>query len=134
MRLRQLFLISCLFLSGCASQSSKTVANLDPETFEYHMRQCREARATSQNFDLLKRAKMVVSPLVVVATGGLFAGQVLAANAGLEAADHVNASNIAVACGGEPKNTNEIAAEVALDAAIGVTTGGVNAVGLLLTE
>ena len=134
MRFRQLFLMSCLLLSGCASQSSKAVAKLDPEDFLFHMRECREARASTQDFDLLKRAKMVLSPLVVVVTGGLLAGPVLAANAGLETADHVNASSITVACGGAPKNMNEIATEVALDAAIGVATGGVNVVGPLLAE
>lgn len=134
MRFRQLFLMSCLLLSGCASQSSKAVAKLDPEDFLFHMRECREARASTQDFDLLKRAKTVLSPLVVVMTGGLLAGPVLAANAGLETADHVNASNITVACGGAPKNMSEIAAEVALDAAIGVATGGVDVVGPLLAE
>ena len=134
MRFRQLFLMSCLLLSGCASQSSKAVAKLDPEDFLFHMRECREARASTQDFDLLKRAKTVLSPLGVIVTGGLFTGPVLAANAGLETADHMNASNITVACGGAPKNMSEIAAEVALDAAIGVATGGVDVVGPLLAE
>ena len=134
MRLRQLFLISCLLFSGCASQSSKAVDKLDPEDFLFHMRECREARATTQDFDLLKRAKMVLNPLVVVMTGGLLGVPVLAANAGLETADHVNASNITVACGGAPKSMNEIATEVALDAAIGVATGSINVVGPLLRE
>ena len=134
MRFRQLFLMSFLLLSGCASQSSKAVAKLDPEDFLYHTRQCSEARASTQDFDLLKRAKTVLSPLVVIVTGGLFTGPVLAANAGLETADHMNASDITVACGGAPKSMSEIATEVALDAAIGVATGGVNVVGPILGE
>ena len=134
MRLRQLFLIFCLLFSGCASQSSKAVAKLDPEDFLFHMRECREARASTQDFDLLKLAKMVLNPLVVVATGGLFTGPMVVANAGLETADHMNASNITVACGGAPKSMNEIATEVAFDAAIGVATGAVNVVGPLLGE
>lgn len=134
MRCRQLFLLFCLFLSGCASQSSKAVAKLDPEDFLFHMRECREARASTQDFDLMKRAKTVLSPLVVLVTGGVFAVPVLAASAGLETADHVNASNITVACGGAPKNMSEIATEVALDAAMGVAAGGINVVGPLLAE
>ena len=134
MRLRRLFLISCLLLSGCASQSSKAVAKLDPEDFLFHMRECREARVSTQDFDLLKRAKMVLSPLLVVATGGLLAIPMVVANAGLETADHMNASNIMVACGGAPKSMSEIATEVGLDAAIGMATGTVSVVGPLLGE
>jgi hypothetical protein len=129
MRLWQLCLMSFLLLSGCASHSAKAIAKLDSEDLLFHTRDCREARANSEDFNFFKRVKMVVSPLVVVATGGLFAGPVLIANAGLETADHVNASNISVACGGVPKGVSEIAAEVALDAAVGVALGGVNAAG-----
>lgn len=67
---------------------------------------------------------MFASPALVVVSGGLLAGPVLAANVGFDTADHVTASNISVACGGQPKTTKEIAVDVARGAAFGLTTSG----------
>ena len=124
---RKIFLLSALMVvSGCASHSAKTVATLDVGKSAYQTEICRTAMKDAQRQDDMRLVRMFASPALVVVSGGLLAGPVLAANVGFDTADHVTASNISVACGGQPKTTKEIAVDVARGAAFGLTTGGLN--------
>jgi len=115
-----------IFLVACASQSSKTVASLDKSKSAFSSESCARAVETADRQEDIKLTRTVASPLLVVLSGGLLAIPVVAANVGLDVADNVNASDIAVACGGEAKSTKEIAVNVGRGAAMGLATGGLN--------
>jgi hypothetical protein len=115
-----------VFLVACASQSSKTVASLDKSKSAFKSESCSKAVETVDRQEDIKLTRTVASPLLVVLSGGLLAVPVVAVNVGLDVADNVNASDIAVACGGEAKSTKEIVVNVGRGAAMSLTTGGLN--------
>jgi hypothetical protein len=62
-------------------------------------------------------------------SGGLLL-PVLAANAGLDTVDHVDAAKMAENCGAQAQTNAEIATDVALGTAVGVATSGLAGTGL----
>jgi hypothetical protein len=122
--------ILSVLLVSCASQSAKTVANLDKARPAFHSEKCATAVETADRQEDIKLSRTIASPLLVVLSGGLLAVPVVAANVGLDVADNVNASDISVACGGEGKSTKEIVVNVGRGAAMGLTTGGLNSSGI----
>lgn len=65
---------------------------------------------------------MVASPALIVLSGGLLL-PLLAMNAGFDTADRMDASEMAMHCGGRAQKTSEIASDVAVGAALGVAAG-----------
>jgi len=72
---------------------------------------------------------MIASPVALVLSGGVLLPAVIAANAGLDTADRIDASRMEIHCGGKGKTAEEIATGVVGGAALGIVTGpAVNAV------
>jgi len=72
---------------------------------------------------------MIASPVALVLSGGVLLPAVIAANAGLDTADRIDASRMEIHCGGKGKTAGEIATGVVGGAALGIVTGpAVNAV------
>lgn len=123
----KLFLpLSAVFLVACASQSSKTVSTLDKSSAAYATEDCAKAIHTADTQENIKLGRTITSPLLAVLSGGILAVPIIAANIGFDVADNINASDIAVACGGESKSSKEIAVNVGRGAAMGLMTGGLN--------
>ncbi len=123
MRLPSLFLPLFALLSGCASQTELTAIRLDPEHPKYQTTACRESREGSAFHRDAREISMVASPLLVVLSGSLLL-PVVAANAGLDYVDRVDASNMATRCGGRGEQADYIAREVTAGAALNAVTGG----------
>lgn len=70
----------------------------------------------------MKTVTMVASPVLIVLSGGLLL-PLVAMNAGIDVADRVDASDMAAQCGGRTQKSSEIAADVAVGAAMGVAAG-----------
>ena len=87
-------------LGGCASQSELTALRLNPDHPKYRSEACQSS----------------------IVSGGLLL-PVLAANAGLDAADRIDASNMATRCGSRGESGSEIAGSVATGAVLGAATG-----------
>ena len=119
---RVVFFPLLLSLSGCASQSELTAIRLDPAHPKYATRDCRDSIAAGEIHKDVKTATMVASPAVIVLSGGLLL-PIVAMNAGLDAADRVDASDMAKRCGGRGQKSSEIASDVATGAALGVAAG-----------
>ena len=111
-----------LSLGGCASQSELTAIQLDKDHPQYASRECRNSIASSEVHKDLKTATMVASPALVLLSGGLLL-PILAMNTGLDAADRVDASDMANQCGGRGQTSSEIASDVAIGAALGAAAG-----------
>ena len=114
-------------LSGCASHSSNAALFLDPDKAQYQTTDCQRALNDAQVHDDIKLTRMFVTPVAVFLSGGVLALPAIAANAGLDTADHLSASYISQACGGQSKSVEEIGTEVAKGVAIGVVVSGVTA-------
>jgi hypothetical protein len=110
-------------LTGCASQSELTAIHLDPDHPQYKTRSCQNSLAASERHKEIKSAAMIATPALLLLSGGLLL-PVVAANAGLDAADRVDASAMADRCGGKGQRASDIARDVAIGASVGVATGG----------
>jgi hypothetical protein len=108
-------------LCGCASQSELASIRLDRDHPKFKTRGCQDALAAAETHKEIKNTRMVVSPVLLFFSGGLLL-PVVAANAGLDTADQVDAAKIAENCGGKPKTNDQIASDVAVGAAVGVAT------------
>ncbi len=118
-----LMLVFTQSLTGCASQSELTAIHLDPDHPRYKTRSCQNSLAISERHKEVKSATMLATPALLLLSGGLLL-PVVAVNAGLDAADRVDASTMADNCGGKGQKASEIARDVAIGASVGVATGG----------
>ena len=109
-------------LGGCASQSELTALRLDPGNPKYRSEDCQRSIEGGTVHRDIKSVTMVATPVLLVVSGGLLL-PVLAANAGLDAADRIDASNMANRCGGRGESGAEIAGSVAAGAALRAATG-----------
>ncbi len=123
MRLSMLLLPLAALLTSCASQSELMEMGLDPAHPKYQTTACRESRGGSAFHRDAREVSMVASPLLVVLSGGLLL-PVVAANAGLDYVDRVDASNMATRCGGRGNSADDIARSVTAGAALNAMTGG----------
>ena len=111
-----------VFLGGCASQSELTALRLDRDHPQYRSDACQTSLEGSTLHRDIKSVTMVATPVLLVVSGGLLL-PVLAANAGLDTLDRVDASNMANQCGGRGESGREIAGSVAAGAAVSAVTG-----------
>lgn len=116
-------LVILVSLTGCASQSELMAIQLDSNHPQYNSRSCQNSRAASERHKEAKIASMVATPALLLLSGGLLL-PVVAANAGLDAADRLDASTMAESCGGQGLSTSDIVKDVAIGASVGVATGG----------
>lgn len=112
-----------LGLTGCASQSELTAIHLDRDHPHYKSRSCQNSLSASELHKGVKSATMIATPALLLLSGGLLL-PVVAVNAGLDAADRVDASTMADQCGGRGQKASEIAKDVAIGVSVGVATGG----------
>ena len=112
-----------LTLSACTSQSRKTASNLDMSHEHYASRKCQLALGRAQMHDNIKQSRIVASPVAVLLSGGAWFLPVLAVNAGLDAVDHLEASDISVDCGGPETPNDEIAKQVLMGVGFGIGMG-----------
>lgn len=115
--------LAALVLSGCASQSRKTLANLDMSHPRYASRECQMAMGQARLHDDIKQTRIFASPAVLLLSGGSLFLPVMAINAGLDTADHLEASDMSVSCGGPETPNGDIAKEVLLGVGFGLGLG-----------
>ena len=112
-----------LALAACTSQSRKTATHLDVSHERFSSRECQISQARAQLHDNIKLSRVVASPVAVLLSGGALFLPLLAVNAGLDAADHLDASDISVDCGGPETPNTEIAKEVLMGVGFGASVG-----------
>jgi hypothetical protein len=110
-------------LTGCSSTSSRTFSGLNRDHPAFHSDACRTAADDTRVHDELKLARMIASPVALMLSGGALLPAVIAANAGLDTADRIDASRMEIHCGGKGKSAGEIATGVIGGAALGIATG-----------
>lgn len=118
-----LIALVALLSSACASQSELTAQRLDPDHPSYRSTGCQHSLQGGEFHRDAKTLSLIASPALVFLSGGLLL-PVVAANAGLDYVDRVDASNMATRCGGRGQTENDILRDVSTGAALGVVTGG----------
>ncbi|MFM7657341.1 MAG: hypothetical protein ACKO5Z_01955 [Burkholderiaceae bacterium] len=108
-------------LTGCASQSEMTAIRLDRDNPKFKSAGCQDSLSAAETHKDIKKARTIASPVLLFFSGGLLL-PVVAANAGLDTVDHVDAAKIAESCGGTPQTKGEMATDVAVGAAVGFAT------------
>lgn len=111
-------------LSGCASQSQKTLAGLDPSKPEYASEACEHMRQKVWIHQDLKHAKAVGSGAAMLLLGPVSFVPVLMGNVGLSVADHSDANQVAMACGGTPRGALQTTGDVFLENSLNFITRG----------
>jgi hypothetical protein len=110
-------------LAGCASQSELTAIRLDRDNPKFKTTGCQDSLSAAEAHRDIKTARTIASPVLLFFSGGLLL-PVVAANAGLDTVDHVDAAKMAENCGGTPQTKAEMATDVAVGAAVGVAASG----------
>ncbi len=113
---------AAVLLAACASESELTAIRLDTDHPLYKSEACQQALAAVETHKNAKQVSNIATPLLVVLSAGLLL-PVVAANAGLDTVDRVDASNLATRCGGKGKTREEIADNVVKGAAAGLVGG-----------
>ncbi|MCX7210887.1 MAG: hypothetical protein NTZ99_11060 [Burkholderiales bacterium] len=121
---RSCVMLLSLALAGCASESELAAIRLDTSHPLYKSKACQQALSTVQNHKDAKSVSTVATPVLVFLSGGLLLPMV-AANAGLDTVDRVDASNLEMRCGGKGKTREEITEKVVGGAALGLAGGAV---------
>lgn len=117
--------LALVILTGCASQSQKTLAGLDPSKPEYSSPSCEHIKQNVWLHQDLKNAKAVGGSAAVILLGPVAIIPVFVGSVGLSVADHTDARQVAMACGGNPKNAMEITGDVVLENSLNLITRGV---------
>lgn len=120
-----LLFISCgIVLTGCASHSTQAIGKLDNTQPIFHSNACKNARNNAWVYQEAKDAKLWAGPSALLLVGPIALIPLIVTNAGVNAADHLKAADIASNCGGNPPNPEAVAGDIALDATIDIATGG----------
>lgn len=118
-----LFVACGILLTGCASHSTQAIGKLDNAQPIFHSNACKNARNNAWLYQEAKEAKLWAGPSAFLIAGPIALIPVLFANASVNAADHLKAADIASNCGGNPRNPEAVAGDIALDATIDIATG-----------
>jgi hypothetical protein len=118
-----LFVACGILLTGCASHSTQAIGKLDNAQPIFHSNACKNARNNAWLYQEAKEAKLWAGPSAFLIAGPIAFIPVLFANASVNAADHLKAADIASNCGGNPRNPEAVAGDIALDATIDIATG-----------
>ena len=117
-RLTAAAVAACL-LCSCASESELTAIRLDTSHPLYASDACQQSLSAAQIHQDTKLVSTIATPVLVFLSGGLLL-PLIGANAGLDAFDRIDASNMATRCGGKGKTANQIAEGVLQGAAMGL--------------
>ena len=123
LKLFLLFVTCVILLTGCASHSTQAIGKLDNSQHIFHSNACKNARNNAWVYQEAKDAKLWAGPSAFLIAGPIAFIPVLFANASVNAADHLKAADIASNCGGNPRNPETVASDIALDATIDIATG-----------
>lgn len=116
--------LAVVALAGCASQSQKTLAGLDPGKPEYSSPSCQHIKENVWLHQDLKNAKAVGGTAAVVFLGPVALIPVFMGSVGLSVADHTDARQVAIACGGNPRNALQITGDVVMENSLNLITKG----------
>jgi hypothetical protein len=108
-------------VAGCATESELTAIRLDRNNPKFASPECQHSIAGSSVHTDVKNVSLLATPALLLVSGGLLL-PVVAANAAIDYADRVDASNMSVRCGGKGKTQAEIVERVSTGAVIGVAS------------
>ena len=122
-----IFLFVCLIVTSSCSSKTKQVALLVKENGDaVSNKECNLFLKNTATQELLKYGRIIVTPILLAASGGALLIPVISANAGLDTQDRLNASKLAKKCNikNEIKSEKDIAYDVVKGVTLGILTSG----------
>lgn len=105
----------CLFVAGCASQTTITYNNLNPSHLWYDSNECKSHRESIDEIETTKWVNFIISPIAVIASGAMLIPAALATNTTLDWDDKTYANNMSKWCGGDYISQEKIEEGVAVN-------------------
>lgn len=112
-----------LGLNGCASHTRSMADSINPMTPQFKEPACQRSFGLAPLHDEIKLTRSIVTPSLLLLTGGGFLLPLLGLNMSLDAVDHFDASYVSKVCGGMPTPNLNIFEKVVLGAGFGLFTG-----------
>ena len=122
------YLLACILtcvIAGCASQSSKAIANIDTESPNYASPACQNARHNAWIHEETQNAKLWAGPSAMLLLGPVALIPVFVTSVGVNTADHLQANDIAANCGGHARPQQEVNQSILVDATMSLAVGSV---------
>lgn len=110
-------------LTGCASQSTRAVGELDWTHPLYASDECNEAIQRAPEHDTYKYIRLIASPILSFTSLGSLTVPVASTNLTLNAMDHKDAADIKEQCAGIAKSNAELAGDIATESTISLLGG-----------
>lgn len=114
-----LLVVACS-LVACASNTRTMADSISPETQQFKTPACQRSFQLAEMHDDIKMSRTIVTPTLLVLSGGTLFFPLLGINIGLDALDHLDASHVSKACGGFATPSENILEKVLLGAGFGI--------------
>jgi hypothetical protein len=118
--IRCALLVMACSLVACASNTRTMADSINPETQQYKSPACQRSFQLAEMHDDIKMSRTIVTPTLLVLSGGSLFFPLLGINIGLDALDHLDASHVSKACGGFATPSENILEKVLLGAGFGI--------------
>ena len=121
--------IACLLvlvtLTGCTSHTRSMAQSIKPSSEKFKETVCQRSFELAPLHDEIRLARTIAAPTLLLLTGGTYLLPMIGINMGLDALDHLDASNVSKACGGFATPAENILEKVVLGAGFSLFTGNV---------
>ena len=118
--IRCALLVMACSLVACASNTRTMADSISPETQQFKTSACQRSFQLAEMHDDIKMSRTIVTPTLLVLSGGSLFFPLLGINIGLDALDHLDASHVSKACGGFATPSENILEKVLLGAGFGI--------------
>ena len=122
-----IFLFVCLIvISSCSSKTKQVALIVKQNSDAVSNEECNLFWKNTATQELLKNGRIIVTPILLAASGGALLIPVISANAGLDTQDRLNASKLAKKCNvkNEIKSGKDIVYDVVKGVTLGIITSG----------
>ena len=121
--------IACLWvlvaLTGCTSHTRSMAQSIKPSSEKFKETVCQRSFELAPLHDEIRLTRTIATPTLLLLTGGTYLLPMIGINMGLDALDHLDASNVSKACGGFATPAENILEKVVLGAGFSLFTGNV---------
>ena len=111
--------------TGCASHTRNMSESIKPSSEKFKETVCQRSFELAPLHDEIRLTRTIATPTLLLLTGGTYLLPMIGINMGLDALDHLDASNVSKACGGFATPAENILEKVVLGAGFSLFTGNV---------
>ena len=115
-----------IVISSCSSKTKQVALIIKENRLSVSNKECNSLLTNTETHEFLKYGRIIATPILLAASGGILLIPILSANVGLDTQDRLNASKLAEKCNikNEIKSEKDIAYDVVKGLTIGIITSG----------